>query len=66
MIYKIENANLTDALVNGARIMVFSFDGTYVLVRSDIDLAYALESYDESNLSELANDPLYKQPCKDC
>jgi len=38
MIYKITNSNLTDALVNGARLVIYSFDGAFVLVRSDIDL----------------------------
>jgi hypothetical protein len=64
MIYKIKNLN--DTLSSGATILVFSFDGEYVLVRSDTPIEYALESYDESEASALFNNPLYKQPCKDC
>jgi hypothetical protein len=66
MIYKIETLNLTNALVNSARILVFSSDGQFVLVKSDTHIEYALESYDESIETELFEDALYKQPCKDC
>lgn len=66
MIYKITNSNLTDALVAGARLLVYSSDGAFVLVRSDQELSYALEIYNESSITQLFEDPLYKQPCKDC
>jgi hypothetical protein len=66
MIYKIQTSNLTDAFVSGAKILVFSFDGQFVLVKSDTIIEYALESYNESSQTELFNDTLYKQPCKDC
>ena len=66
MIYKIYNSSLTEAMATGATIVTFSFDGMYVLVRSDSELKGALELYNESEISSLYKDPLYKQPCKDC
>jgi hypothetical protein len=66
MIYKINGKNLTDAMVNGGKFIAFSYDGTFALVRSQDPISDALEAYEESELQILFNDPLYKQPCKDC
>jgi hypothetical protein len=66
MIYKIPGKSLYDAQTNGAQFIVFSFDGEFALVRSDSEVVGNLETYEESQLSSLFNDPLYKQPCKDC
>jgi hypothetical protein len=66
MIYKIYGNQLTAALVNDSKFIIFSFDGQYALVKSDVAPSNALEEYEESFMGELYNDPLYKQPCKDC
>ena len=66
MIYKINGNHLTGVLVNGGKFIIFSYDGTFALVRSDEEIVGALDVYNESQLTELYNDPLYKQPCKDC
>lgn len=66
MIYKIYGKDLCEALVNGARFLIFSFDGEYALVKSDITLNKFIEQYDESSIEELYGDPLYRQPCKEC
>lgn len=66
MIYKINNIDLSDVLVNGGRLVVFSFDGKYAIVSSEKTLSYALDAYDEAEITQLFEDPLYKQPCKDC
>jgi hypothetical protein len=66
MIYKIHGNKVIDALVNGGRFIIFSFDGTFALIRSDEAIDYALETYEESEITNLYNDTLYKQPCKDC
>lgn len=66
MIYKIYGNSVCDALVNGAQFIIFSFDGQYALVRSEIEIVNSLETYSESELSQLYKDPLYKQPCKEC
>lgn len=66
MIYKILGKDLCGALVNGARFIIFSFDGEFALIRSDTEVAGWLETYSEPDLTGLYNDPLYKQPCKDC
>lgn len=66
MIYKINGNKVTDVLINGGKFLVFSYDGTFALIRSNEIISDALEIYEESSLNELFNDPLYKQPCKDC
>jgi len=66
MIYKIYGKHLTEALINGGKFIIFSYDGTFALVRSDEEIVGALDVYNESHLAELYNDSLYKQPCKDC
>jgi hypothetical protein len=66
MIYKIYGNQLTAALVNDSKFIIFSFDGKYALVRSDSPVPDAVEQYEESYISELYKDPLYTQPCKDC
>lgn len=66
MIYKINGNKLTDVLVNGGGFIIFSYDGLFALVRSQDPISDALEVYEESELQILFNDPLYKQPCKDC
>jgi hypothetical protein len=66
MIYKIYGNELTAALVNDAKFIIFSFDGQYALIRSDSPLTSALEQYEESQLDSLYADSLYRQPCKDC
>jgi hypothetical protein len=66
MIYKIYGNQLTEALINGGKFIIFSFDGQYAIVRSETPLEDVLEEYEESHMSSLYEDPLYKQPCKDC
>ena len=66
MIYKILGKDLYNILNNGAEFIIFSFDGEYALIRSDVSIETALEVYTETDLPTLYNDPLYKQPCKDC
>lgn len=66
MIYKIYGNQLTAAIVNDSKFIIFSFDGQYALVRSDSPVANALEQYEESDMNSLYQDPLYRQPCKDC
>jgi hypothetical protein len=66
MIYKINGKNLTSAMVNGGGFIAFSYNGVFALVRSQDPINDALEVYEESELQILFNDPLYKQPCKDC
>ena len=66
MIYKINGNDLTGVLVNGGKFIIFSYDGSFALVRSDELIENALETYEESQMNDLYNDPLYKQPCKDC
>ena len=66
MIYEILGKDLYNILNNGAQFIIFSFDGEYALVRSDTSIETALEVYTETDLPILYNDPLYKQPCKDC
>jgi hypothetical protein len=66
MIYKIYGNQITSALVDGAKFIIFSFDGQYALVRSDSPLTNALEQYEETQMDSLYADPLYRQPCKDC
>lgn len=62
MIYKI----LGKAAQNAEQFIIFSVDGTYALIRSDVDIEGYLEKYPDTALSELYRDPLYQQPCKDC
>ena len=66
MIYKIYGNQITAALVNDAKFIIFSFDGQYALVRSESPLSDIIEQYDETQLDSLYTDPLYRQPCKDC
>jgi hypothetical protein len=66
MIYKIYGNQLSDALSNNAKFIIFSFDGEYALVRSDTLLTNIIEQYDETQMNSLYSDPLYRQPCKDC
>ncbi len=66
MIYKIYGNQLTAALINDSKFIIFSSDGQYALIRSESAPQDALEEYEESQISELYADPLYKQPCKDC
>jgi hypothetical protein len=66
MIYKINGNDLTGVLVNGGKFIIFSYDGVFALVRSDEEIVGALDVYNESQLTELYNDPLYKQPCENC
>jgi hypothetical protein len=66
MIYKIYGNQLSDALSNNAKFIIFSFDGEYALVRSDTPLTNIIEQYDETQMNSLYSDPLYRQPCKDC
>lgn len=66
MIYKIYGNEITAALVNDCKFIIFSFDGQYALVRSDSPIPNALEEYEESQMDSLYTDPLYRQPCKDC
>jgi hypothetical protein len=66
MIYKIYGNQLTAALINDAKFIIFSFDGQYALVRSDSPLTDSLQEYEESDMDSLYQDPLYRQPCKDC
>jgi hypothetical protein len=66
MIYKIYGNQLSDALSNNAKFIIFSFDGEYALVRSDSPLTDIIEQYDETQMNSLYSDPLYRQPCKDC
>lgn len=66
MIYKIYGNQITAALINDEKFIIFSFDGQYALVRSDDPLPGALEQYEETQLNSLYADPLYRQPCKDC
>ncbi len=66
MIYKILGSCLTDALATGGEFIIFSSDGTYALVKSKSEIKGSLSTYNESELSKLYNDPLFKQPCKDC
>ena len=66
MIYKIYGNQLSDALSNNAKFIIFSFDGEYALVRSDSPLTDTIEQYDETQMNSLYADPLYRQPCKDC
>ena len=66
MIYKINGNDLTGVLVNGGKFIIFSYDGAFALVRSDEEIVGALDVYNESQLAELYNDPLYKQPCENC
>lgn len=62
MIYKILGKDVSDA----SQFIIFSFDGTYALVRSEIDIDGYIEKYPETELSNLYRDPLFRQPCKDC
>jgi hypothetical protein len=66
MIYKIYGNQLTAELINSQKFIIFSVDGQYALVKSDSPLPDALEQYEETQLSSLYSDPLYRQPCKDC
>jgi hypothetical protein len=66
MIYKIYGNQLTAALINDAKFIIFSFDGQYALVRSDSPLTDSLQEYEESDMDSLYQDSLYRQPCKDC
>lgn len=66
MIYKIHGNKVCDALVNGAKFIIFSWNGEYALVRSEDAITDCVEIYNESDLNSLYDDPLYKQPCKDC
>ena len=66
MIYKILGKDVCDALVNDAKFIIFSFDGEFALVSSDVDVSNYILSYHDGDLGALKNDPLYKQPCKDC
>lgn len=66
MIYKIHGNEVGDALENGAKFLIFSSNGFYALVRSENTIVDSIETYEETNLSNLYEDPLYKQPCKDC
>lgn len=66
MIYKIYGTDLCGAMVGGAEFIIFSFDGTYALVRSIDPIPNHVTAYTETDLQKLYNDPLYKQPCKDC
>ena len=66
MIYKILGKDLYNTIINGAQFIVFSFDGEYALVKSDTAIEIALAVYAELDLPALYNDPIYKQPCKDC
>jgi hypothetical protein len=66
MIYKIYGNQLSDALSNDAKFIIFSVDGEYALVRSDTPLTTVIEQYDETQMDSLYADPLYRQPCKDC
>jgi hypothetical protein len=66
MIYKIYGNQITAALINDEQFIIFSFDGQYALVKSDIPILDFLEQYDETQMDSLYADPLYRQPCKDC
>jgi len=66
MIYKIYGNQLSVALSNNAKFIIFSFDGKYALVRSDTELTNVIEQYDETQMNSLYSDHLYRQPCKDC
>jgi hypothetical protein len=66
MICKIYGNQLTSALINDAKFIIFSFDGQYALVRCEVPLVDALEQYQDSDINSLYADPLYRQPCKDC
>jgi hypothetical protein len=66
MIYKIYGNQLTAELINDGKFIIFSVDGQYALVRSEVPLLNALEEYQETQLNLLYTDALYKQPCKDC
>ena len=65
MIYKIEHKDITDAMVNGASIVCWQFDGKYVLVSSDVEMQ-AIESYNEEERQQLMLLDLWKQPCVGC
>jgi hypothetical protein len=66
MIYKINGNRMCDALVYGAKFIIFSTNGEFALVKSESPLSEYLEEYDESSLDSLYSNPLYLQPCKDC
>jgi hypothetical protein len=66
MIYKIYGNQLTEALINGGKFIIFSFDGQFALVRSDTPLPDTLQQYEETQMNSLYTDPLYRQPCRDC
>lgn len=66
MIYKILGKDVYNVSISGAQFIIFSADGKYALVKSSTPIETALNTYLEIDLPELYNDPLYKQPCKDC
>lgn len=66
MIYKIENANMTEASVNGARTICWSFDGKYILVQAETEPTTVLETYTDDLKGMLMSQPLWSQPCPGC
>lgn len=65
MIYKIENKDITDAMVNGASVICWQSDGKYVLVSSDVQIEQ-IESYSNEEKNSLMNLPIWRQPCVGC
>lgn len=65
MIYKIDRNDIIDAMVNGAHVICWQFDGKFVLISSDIEMQ-AIESYNEEERQQLMRLDLWKQPCVGC
>ncbi len=66
MIYQIENKDITDAMVNGAQVICWQFDGKYVLVSSKTELNDYVELYEDSERATLLQFTLWSQPCPGC
>ena len=66
MIYKIENKDITDAMVNGASVICWQSDGKYVLVSSDAELDDYTEAFEDSKRATLMQFTLWRQPCPGC
>lgn len=66
MIYKIDNSNITEARIEGASVICWSFDGKFVLVKSETQIKNYIEMYEDESLKELMSLPLWNQPCPGC
>lgn len=65
MICEINVADLPSAFASGASLIIISGDSSLALVRTEAPID-CLESYDDTQLSNLMSEAKWRQPCKDC